>query len=519
MANEPNQVSRTHRSVGSIALLIVIVALIGNVAAFAYMRPFGILRELSVVAEARERIHARFVDEVDDQILIDAAVAGMANALGDVNTQYLSAKDLAAFNEHFVGEFSGIGAEIDIHENRLRIIAPLDGSPAWDAGVLPGDIVLEIDGNDTLGIEVFSAMKQLKGKAGTDVTIKVRHRDGTINTLTITRATIEVASVRGYRRIPGNGYEYMIDEPRKIAYVRLTQFGSKSYEDLKARLEKLKAEGMKALILDLRDNGGGLLDAAVDISDLFLTDGKTIVSTLGRAESGSKSISTTKTLLPDLPLVVLINQNSASASEILAGAMADNDRALIVGTRSFGKGSVQQLLPLGDGSSAIKLTTAYWYTPSNQLIHRTEKAERWGVDPSEGCFVMMTDDEVLAMLLKQRSSVADDPYEDLKDPITPGWLREQLLDDQLAGALDAAQTKIDKGDWKQVGVSSEVAMAKPTPREELVRRRLELTELIEQVDKQIEQLEQPAKKPEPKPEAEPAKEPTAEPALEPATAP
>ena len=482
MAQPYPEVTPTQRFFGKLALLVVVLALIGNVLAFAYLRPYGILNKLSPLAEAREHIHNRFVGEIDDQELIDAALRGMADALGDENTQYLSAQELSAFNEHVGGQFTGIGAEIDIHENRLRIVAPLDNSPAWNSGVMPGDIVLEIDGTDTLGIDIFEAMRQLKGEAGTQVTIKVRHRTGEVEDITITRDTIQVASVRGFRRNPGNGYDYMIDPQRKIAYVRLTQFGETSLEEVQETLARLKSKGMDALILDLRDNGGGLLDAAAGISDMFLTEGQAIVSTKGKGPATESIASTKDTMLPDLPLVVLINGNSASASEIVAGAMLDNDRALLVGSRTFGKGSVQQLLPLSGGTSAIKLTTAYWYMPSGKMIHRKPGAERWGVDPSPGSVVPVDDEQLRAMLIKRRESEVEDPYAELDGPVTPQWLREVMLDDPLAAALQAAQGKLETGDWPRVGVEAEDALAPLSEREALQRRKQELLELIEELD-------------------------------------
>ncbi len=489
MANDYQEVTPTQRLFGRTALLIVVLALIGNVIAFAWLSPYGNLGELIPLAEARKHIHDRYVGEVDDQELIDAALRGMANALGDQNTQYFSAEELSAFNEHVGGQFTGIGAEIDIHENRLRIVAPLDNSPAWNSGVMPGDIVLEIDGADTNGIDIYEAMRQLKGKAGTDVTIKVRHRTGEVQTITITRDTIKVDSVRGYRRNPGNGYDYMIDPQRKIAYLRLTQFGDTSLQEVRDTLAKLKSQGMRALILDLRNNGGGLLDGAAGISDLFLTGGKTIVSTKGKATATESLVSSDDTLLPDLPLVVLINENSASASEIVAGAMLDNNRALLVGSRTFGKGSVQQLLPLANETSAIKLTTAYWYLPSGKMIHRKDGAERWGVDPSPGCFVPVDDERLRAMLIKRRDSELEDPYGKLDGrPVTPRWLREEMLDDPMAAALDAAKQMLVSDELPRVGVGRGVALAEPTEREQLEKRKQELIDLLEQVDEQLEQL-------------------------------
>jgi carboxyl-terminal processing protease len=488
MAQPSNEVTASQRTLGKLVLLIVVLALIGNVIAFAYLRPYGILRPLGPLAEAREHIHTRFVGEVDDQALLDAALRGMTRALGDENTTYFSSDELEAFNEHVGGSFTGIGAEIDIHENRLRIVAPLDNSPAWNAGVLPGDIVLEIEGKDTLGIDIFDAMKQLKGKAGTDVTIKVRHRTGKIQDITITRQTIQVASVRGYKRNPGDGYEYMIDPEKKIAYLRLTQFGDSSLDEVKKQLVSLKNDGMQALILDLRNNGGGLLEGAAGISDLFLTGGQTIVSTRGNGPFVETLTSTNDTLLPDLPLVVLINENSASASEIVAGAMLDNDRALLVGSRSFGKGSVQQLLPLDGGRSAIKLTTAYWYMPSGKMIHRKQDAETWGVDPSPGNYVPVDDERLRAMLMKRRDSELNDPYKDLDGPVSPKWLREVMLDEPLAAALEAARRMIAGEARPQVGVDRSTAETEPTQRETLEQRKRELTEMLEQLEEEIEQL-------------------------------
>lgn len=488
MAHSYPQVTPKQRVFGKVALLVVVLALIGNVVAFAYLRPYAILHNLGPLAEAREHIHSRYVGEVEDQDLIDAALRGMADALGDENTQYFSAEELNAFNEHVGGHFTGIGAEIDIHEDRLRIVAPLDNSPAWNSGVMPGDIVLEIDGKDTLGIDIYDAMRQLKGEAGTTVTIKVRHRTGEVQDIAITRETIQVASVRGYRRDLGNGYDYMLDPQRKIAYVRLTQFGETSLVELEETLASLKSEGMSALILDLRNNGGGLLEGAAGISDFFLTGGKRIVSTKGKGTVEEVLVSSDETLLPDLPLVVLINENSASASEIVAGAMIDNDRALLVGSRSFGKGSVQQLLELDGGSSALKLTTAYWYMPSGKMIHRKPDAERWGVDPSPGCFVPMDAEQTLAMLIKRREGEVDDPYGELDGPITPDWLRKEMLDDPMAAALQAAQEKLDSGDWPRVGIDAEEALAKPTDRETLERRKQTLLDQLEQVDEELEKL-------------------------------
>lgn len=479
------QVTPVQRTMGRIVLLIVVLALLVNVLAFSYLRPYSILRDLGTLAEAREAIHARYVDKVDDKALLDAALQGMAEALGDPNSEYFPAERLKAFEEFFAGSYSGIGAEVTVQDDRPMIIAPLDDSPAWRSGVMPGDVILEIDGKDTKGVDLFEAIKRIKGEAGTTVKLKVRHADGAVADLVITRETIERDSIRGFRRLPGNGFDYMLDPQQKIAYVRITEFGPKTAQDFEEKLESLKDRGMRALILDLRDNPGGLLDAAITISDFFLTEGQTIVTTEGRSDPKRVYQSSAATPFADLPIVVLVNENSASASEILAGAILDNGRGLVVGTRTYGKGSVQQVVDFSSGD-AIKLTTAYWYVPSGRLIHRQTDATTWGVDPSPGSLVPMDAERDRAMRLKRRSIDLDDPFESLTKPITPVWVRQQLLDDQLAAALDAAQQRVASGQWPKVGID---AVEQPGEREMLLQRRQELEGLIEQLDEQIESLE------------------------------
>lgn len=488
MAHSYQQVTPAQRGVGRLALLIVVLTLIGNVVAFAWLSPYGSLGELSPLAEARRHIHERYVGEVDDQALIDAALKGMAEALGDQNTAYFNADTLAQFNEQVGGEFTGIGAEIGIHEDRLMIVSPLDDSPAMKAGLKPGDLVLEIDGQNTLGLSIDEAVGRIKGKDGTTVRLKVLHPDGEEQTVAITRARIKFTTVRGYRRNPGNGYDYMIDPQRKIAYLRLTQFGENSLQEVEDTLAKLKSQGMKALIFDLRNNGGGLLEGAAGISDLFLNGGKTIVSTKGKGPATETLQSTNKTMLPDLPLVVLINGNSASASEIVAGAMIDNGRALLVGSRTYGKGSVQQLLPLANETAALKLTTAYWYMPSGKMIHRKEDAKRWGVDPSPGSYVPVDELALRDMLIKRRDGELDDAYGKLNGPVTPQWLRDEMLDAPLAAGLDAAQRMLAGEAQPRVGVAIEAALAEPSEREALENRKQELLELIQKIDAEIDGL-------------------------------
>lgn len=487
-------VSSGHRLVGSIALLAVVLALIFNVAFYAYARPGGFLRTLGPLADVREKLLQAYVEEPDDAALVEAAIRGMVDSLGDRHTVYMNQEELDSFNNHVTGEFSGIGAEIDIHNNRLRIITPMEDSPAWNSGVMAGDIVLDIDGNDTEGITIFEAQQQLLGTEGTQVTITVRHRDGEEQTITITRARIKVDSVRGYRRDPGNGYDYMIDPDQKIGYIKMTQFGEKTVGEMAVALQELQRDGMQGLILDLRNNGGGLLDAAVQIADLFMIENQQIVTIRSRIAAEEVYFSTKQTPFADLPLVVLVNEYSASASEILAGALLDNNRAVVVGTRTYGKGSVQQVVPIADydgkpdSGGALKMTTAYWYVPSGRLIHRVPGATEWGVDPSEGDYVPMTIDEVEQMMLRDRENEAEDPFEQLVGPITPAWIQEQLLDPQLAAGLAAMQGKLGDGDWPGVGLAETDLVQQAAERDQLERQRTQLQEALDQIERDLAEL-------------------------------
>jgi len=513
MNQHHHEVTRGHRLVGNAALLAVVLALLLNVVFYVWARPPGVMRNLGVIVNVREALLQGYVKQPDDKKLVEAAINGMVQSLGDQHTRYFNADELALFNEHVTGEYSGIGAEVDIHNDRLRIIVPFEGSPAWQAGVLPGDIVMTINGNDTLGIPIEQTIMQLKGTPDTQVNLEVRHADGNTESLTVTRGVIRVDTVRGISRSPQGGYNYILDEQNDVAYVRLTQFGDDSLDDLTQALRQVKTQGAKGLILDLRDNGGGLLDSAVGISDLFLDDGQTIVTIRSRIAAEEIYTATDKTLLPDIPLVVLVNWNSASASEIVAGALQDNDRALIVGTRTYGKGSVQQVLAFDEGDGALKLTTAHWYVPSGRLIHRTPDSETWGVDPSAGAYVPMSADDFILWIQRRRDNEADNPFQQLDEPITSQWIEQHLLDPQLAAALQAMQGNLASGHWPQVGRANPDAIAIDLRREGLIQQRDLLQQTLEELDQEIAQLGSDSENSEQTPDIEPEPEP--EPELEP----
>ena len=283
--------------------------------------------------------------------------------------------------------------DVDPDTGRLRVVAPMVGTPAYEAGMLAGDQILEIDGQSAEGMSPDKAVEVLTGRPGTDVKLSVLHEGSEEpETIAITRAIIEVPSILGDHRKPDDQWDFMIDKDKKIGYVRITSFIQSTAEDLKKVLDQLKEQGMRGLILDLRDDPGGLLSAAVEVSDLFLGDGE-IVSTKGRNTQPKTFRAQKDSPFEDVPMVVLVNQNSASASEIVSAALQDHHRATVVGQRSYGKGSVQNIFELDDGNSVLKLTVASYYRPSGENIHRFRNAkatDQWGVSPDKGCEVKLS---------------------------------------------------------------------------------------------------------------------------------
>jgi carboxyl-terminal processing protease len=313
--------------------------------------------ELKIFSDVLDIVEKSYVDPVDSKELVRGAIQGMVQAL-DPHSAYLSPDAFKELQIDTKGEFSGIGIVITLQDNVLTVISPIEGSPAHTAGILAGDRILKVDGEDTKNMKLWEAVKKMRGKKGTTVVITVS-REGLDEPkdFKIVRDVIPLESVRAYVLKPGYGY------------LRITNFRDHTFQDVEAALKKLESgeTPIEGLILDLRDNPGGLLDQAVNVADVFLEEG-VIVSIKGRADSHSQTYSAH----PDkekhaYPIVLLINEGSASASEIVAGALQDYGRALLLGATSFGKGSVQSVEPLRDGSG-LKLTIARYYTPKGRVI-------------------------------------------------------------------------------------------------------------------------------------------------------
>lgn len=316
------------------------------------------VNELRTFAEIFGRIKHDYVEPVDDKTLLEHAVRGMLSGL-DPHSSYLDAEDYKDLRAGTSGKFGGLGIEVGMEHGFVKVVSPIDDTPAQQAGVMAGDLIIRLDEKSVKGMDLSAAVKIMRGEPGTSITLTIiREKEEKPLKLTIKRDIIKVVSVKSRMLEPGFGY------------VRISNFQSRTADDMSKAVKELEGKekaGLKGLILDLRNNPGGVLNGAVDVSDAYLTSGK-IVYTEGNA-AGSKSsyIAKPGDILLGAPMVVLVNEGSASASEIVAGALQDHKRALIMGRQTFGKGSVQSIIPVTK-EAAIKLTTARYFTPSGRSI-------------------------------------------------------------------------------------------------------------------------------------------------------
>ncbi len=316
------------------------------------------LDDIRVLVEVFHKIKKDYVEIISDKDLLENAVRGMLAGL-DPHSSYLDPQDYLALQQGTSGEFGGLGIEVGMEDGFLKVIAPIDDTPAQRAGVQAGDVIIRLDDMPVKGISLNNAVKKMRGEAGTKIKISVvRDGEDMPLELTIVRDVIQIQSVKSRYLEPG------------FAYIRISHFQSRTGDDLQKQIRELKHDavgGLKGLILDLRNNPGGVLGSAVSVSDAFLNEGR-IVYTQGRMEDAELEFNAKPPDSTDgAPLVVLVNEGSASASEIVAGALQDRQRAVIMGRRSFGKGSVQTILPMNN-DAALKLTTARYYTPSGRSI-------------------------------------------------------------------------------------------------------------------------------------------------------
>ena len=313
--------------------------------------------ELKTFSEVLNQVQRHYVDETKTKELVQGAIRGMLSTL-DPHSAYMTPEMYKEMQVETKGEFGGVGIQIGVKENRLAVIAPIEGTPAQRAGIKAGDFIVKVNDETTKDLTLMDAVQKMRGPKGTKVNLTIQ-RDGTPDPLlfTLMRDTIKIESVKSK----------IIDN---LGYVRLTQFQEATGRDLAKAIKQFREQKVQGAILDLRNNPGGLLTAAVDVSEQFLPNGKLVVFTKNREGKKDEWLAKSKDQMDELPMIILVNEGSASASEIVAGALQDWGRAGIVGTTSFGKGSVQTILPLGDGSG-LRLTTAKYYTPKGRSIQST----------------------------------------------------------------------------------------------------------------------------------------------------
>ena len=352
------------------ASLLLVGVVMGATAVFTYTHvPFRIAEpaqaaspdtynQLNLFGDVFERVRSDYVEQPEDSKLIETAINGMLTSL-DPHSSYLPPKSFRDMQVQTRGEFGGLGIEVTMEDGLVKVVAPIDDTPAFQAGVQAGDLITHLDGEQVMGLTLNEAVEKMRGPVNTDITITVL-RDGLTEPtdITITRDVIRIRSVRW-------------EKNEDVGYIRITQFNEQTFDGLETAVKELTEEigkdNLKGFVLDLRNNPGGLLDQAIAVSDAFLNRGE-IVSTRGRnAEETQRYNARNGDLTKGAPVIVLVNGGSASASEIVAGALQDHRRATILGTRSFGKGSVQTIIPLG-ANGAIRLTTARYYTPSGNSI-------------------------------------------------------------------------------------------------------------------------------------------------------
>ena len=443
------------------------------------------------VIDIRHLLRENFADEskVDDAKMREAMIEGMLDTIGDPYTVYVPPADKAEFDKDLRGTYVGIGCEVNIIDHYLTIISPMDGSPALQAGVMAGDVVLEIEGKSTLDKPVEECIDMLMGEPGTPVKIKVRHLDGVEQDISIMRSRIVTRTVRGLFR-KGEDWSYCIDGEQGLSYIRITQFNEDTAGELRRALDNVKDAGLNGLILDLRDNPGGSLTTAVDISDLFLESG-TVVSMRPRPGKGEEVVFSAKAAdtLPNFPMVVIVNGQSASASEIVSGALQQNGRAKILGTRTYGKGSVQEVRELDYNRGTLKFTTALYYLPNGRNINRLSDSTVWGVDPDPGMVVAVSDEDYIDMIRARRE------FEVIKavDPNRPpcgdaAWVRSNLKDEQLAKAIDALHGRVKDGEWPAVGGDNAAVAAFDVELHRAMEARGRLLEQLSSIEKRIGEL-------------------------------
>jgi carboxyl-terminal processing protease len=357
-----------------------------------------------LLADTIDQVERNYVKQIDRRTLIEAAVEGMVRKL-DPYSAYISPQEIDRFRSNLDNEFGGIGIQVSSENGVVEVISPMAGTPAYRAGIQSGDRITHIAGKPIVDVAGDEVIKRLQGPVGSLAVFSImRPSFAEPRQIAVTREVIHVETVVGDRRRDDETWNFYYDEARQIGYIRLSAFSRDTAAELQQALADLQRAGLKSLILDLRFNPGGLLSSAIEVSDLFLRDG-VIVSTEGRNVPRQSWSARDEGTFGDVPMVVLVNRYSASASEIVSAALQDNHRATIVGERTWGKGSVQNVIELEGGRSALKLTTAVYRRPNGHNIHRfpdAKETDEWGVTPDDGFLIKLPDAELAALAADRR---------------------------------------------------------------------------------------------------------------------
>lgn len=405
----------------------------------AYRSRYGQMSDAFI--EALKQIDRRYIEPVEERRLFEAAMAGMIGQLGDPYSAYEPPQEALEFRQQLDQRFGGIGIEVvvDPTTRRLTVSSPMIGTPAFDAGILAGDQIVAIDGQTTEGMDYEEARRRMRGEPGESVTLSVLAAgQAAPREVKLVRAIIKIPSVLGDTRDERGRWDFTLAEHPEIGYVRITSFGEQTVDELQSALTELEKKNVRGLILDLRKNFGGILRAAVATSDCFVRQG-TIVTTRGRDKTRNLEVfqASGKGCYTNWPVVVLIDHWTASAAEIVAACLQDHHRATIVGERTWGKGTVQNVIPLEGGKSALKLTVATYWRPSEVNIHRSSSAKEdddWGVKPDPGFAVPLSQQD------QSRAADARRQRDMLTRPA--GTTPPPLFDPPLAKAVEHLRGRI-----------------------------------------------------------------------------
>jgi len=441
------------------------------------------------LAELQSHVTRRYVTAPDEAMLVRGAMRGMVQALNDPHSEVMSAEDLTQLQRQIEGSLTGIGAQLEMRDGRPAVLTPLENSPALKAGLRSRDVILEVDGQPA-GDNLQQVASRIMGPADSTVKLLVERGDGSRATIEIVRAPFKLPSVQGYVRDGDNKWNYVLDAERQIGYLRITQFGADTAAEIRQAMVSVP-QPLKGLILDLRFCPGGLMNQAIEVVRIFAPTGE-IVTLRGRDGGEQRFGEGDAPNEPTLPLVVLVNEQTASSAEIVSGALQANHCAIVVGTRTHGKASVQELVRLADGTG-IRLTTAYYHLPGGRNIHKRAGEAAWGVDPDDGYFVPMSASQSERFLqdLRERERIvmrAAGVAEETPSALNLNNAALHQRDPQLAAAWQAMAHRLDKGRFQATGRSLAELRTYVAERE-LAAKRSELVGKLEEVSQELRELD------------------------------